>query len=298
MSDTTGKSVGKIRISMDFECGWGSVEDGNWRSREAAGVYDTLRPAMRRYLDALDRFQVPCTWACVGAMIDDPKARDLSYLKGSYDRKTREFLAEAKPNTIDGRDLLAMIQATTCAQSFGTHSYSHMNFQDPEQDDAVARAEMENAARANGLRGIAHDRLVFPRNLFGHFDAVMAAGTTVARMPAHNATSGGGLLARAWASYARPPSPVLEQVDASSGLTLHYGSEFLNWGARAGGGKQALTKRRHTRALEAAARGADIHFWLHPCDLAETPGLDKHVETVLARIAILRDKGLVETVPF
>ena len=289
--------TGTIRISLDFECGWGSVEDGKWRAREAAGVYTRLRPALRRFVDQLDALEIPCTWACVGAMIDSPDARDLSYLKGSYATKMQAFLAEADGPTMDGRDLLDMVTGARVAQAFGTHSYSHMNFHDPDQDGAVARAEMAQAARANKAAGIACEALVFPRNHVAHLEAVAASGVRMVRMPPANA-GGGGRVKRALDAFLRPVSPVTEEVDADTGLVLHYASEFLNWGVGAGAVKQFATKRRHAAALKAAARGADVHFWLHPFNLAETAGLADHVSDILAQIATLRDQGRIEVKPF
>ena len=38
--------MGKVTVSLDFEIGWGAVETGLWKPRQAKGVYTDLRPAM------------------------------------------------------------------------------------------------------------------------------------------------------------------------------------------------------------------------------------------------------------
>lgn len=287
---------GKVTISLDFEAGWGVIDNGKWRLREKAGVYDRLRPALRRFVAQLDATEISCIWAVVGGMVDDPALRDISHLKGSYRAKADRFLAEAKPATKDGRDLLDTVLAARCAQRFGTHGYSHVLFSDPEQDADVFAAELQRARAVNARYGLDAGFFVFPENRFGHLETVRAAGVSMVRMPALNASAqpgAGTAVSRAMGAVLRPPSPVAERQDAS-GLRLHHGTELLNWGAGAGAAKTWLTKRRIEGALRAARGGAHVHFWLHPFNLAETRGLLAYVEDLLSCLARWRDAGEIE----
>ncbi len=293
-------ATGKVRISLDFECGWGVAADGQWRANQAAGIYRDLRPALKHFTKQLDDLEFALTWAVVGAMIDDPEKRDFSHLRGQYARDIGEFLAEADEATIDGRDLLDTISGMRTPQLFGTHTYSHLLFSDPEQGVDVFAKDLARAKEANEAFGLDCTRLVFPRNHFGHFDIVRAAGITHVRMPPRNTpdpTNRPGRIRRAWSLYSRPVSPVWEEED-SSGLTLHYASEFLNWGVSGGSLKRYMHQHRISRALAHAANGADVHFWLHPFNLSQTPGLKDFMDDFLRQIAEYRDRGLISVTGF
>lgn len=103
-----------------------------------------------------------------------------------------------------------------------------------------------------------------------------------------------GAIQRAISLATRPVASVVEAEDAS-GVTLHFASELLNWGATASRVKRALIRRRRKLALERAKHGEDIHFWIHPFDLVQTKGLASDVYDLLVNIAALRDCGTVET---
>ena len=172
---------------------------------------------------------------------------------------------------------------------------------DPEQDDAVLAADLGHARRAHEAAGLACDRLVFPCNHVGGLEQVGAAGIAKVRTPAMRngsfAVPAPTLAGRAWAALTTPPAPVTETDH--DGVCLHSGTEFLNWGPRAGLAKRVLHKRRISAALELAARGGgDVHFWLHPVDLVETRGLFSHFLTILDRLGQMRDKGQIEIATF
>lgn len=293
-------TIGRIRVSLDFECGWGVIAGGQWRANQAAGVYRDLRPALKRFTQRLDELELPFTWAVVGAMVDDPTKRSLSHLRGRFAKEARDFLDDADETTFDGRDLLDMIMGMRTKQSFGTHTYSHLLFSDTEQGPEVIAEDLARAAKTNAALGLDCTRLVFPRNHTGHYDIVMSSGVTHVRMPPINAfdpTTPPGLLKRAISLYSRPVSSVSERV-TSSGLTLHYASEFLNWGTSSGATKRYLHQRRISRALTCSAKGADVHFWLHPFNLAQTAGLMGKMDDFLGQVAQLRDRGLITIAGF
>lgn len=287
---------GKVTISLDFECGWGYVSDGSWYDRQSKGVYKNLRPALNRFVTRLDELEFETSWAVVGAMIDVPRQRDFSHLKGSYAKAIQRFASDAEEMTHDGRDLLDMVTSMRTRQRFGTHTYSHIVFSDSEQNPCVFAEDLSRAVKVNTSLGLEADRLVFPQNHYGHLDTVRAAGITHARMPAFNAVdprNRPGRLARAVSTISRPVSPIVEKLD-ESGLVLHYASEFLNWGAQSGFSKRGLHRRRINRAITQASNGSDVHFWLHPFNLVETPGLDVFLDNLLVRIARLRDRDAIQ----
>ncbi len=148
--------------------------------------------------------------------------------------------------------------------------------------------------------GLDFTRIVFPRNHAGHFAALRAAGITHARMPpinGHNPLARPSRFGRTLGAALRPPSPV-QEISDPSGISLHHATEFLNWGAKAGALKRALHWRRVTKAVDAAISGQDIHFWMHPFNLAEGTGLDDAVDGFLLNIAAHRDAGKLDVMGF
>lgn len=284
---------GKVTISLDFEAGWGVIGNGRWRMRESEGVYAALRPALRRFVAHLDATEVSCIWAVVGGMIDTPSRISLSHLKGGYRDKAAQFLAEAKPSTKDGRDLLETVLMAKCPQHFGSHGYSHVLFSDPDQDQSVFAAEMERAQAANASFGLPMRFFVFPENRFGFLSTVQAAGVEIVRMPAWGVAGKESTLRRRLSAVLRSPHPVVDRPD-SSGLRLHHATALLNWGAGAGAIKTGIVRYRVEHALRAARNGAHVHFWLHPFNLVETRGLQDYIEDVLRRLAQWRDSGMIE----
>ena len=291
---------GIVRISLDFECGWGYISDGTWQNRESSGVYRDLRQALKRFTDRADELELSLCWAVVGAMIESPTQRDFSHLRGQYAKDIGKFLSNADSLTHDGRDLLDLVTSMRTRQIFGTHTYSHMIVSDDDQDEQVFKQDLEKAINVNKNLGLSATRLVFPRNHFGEFETVRSTGITHVRMPPFNMahpTNRPNRLARAVSITTRPVSAVTEQQH-SSGLMLHYASEFLNWGKRSNTTKRWLQRRRIEKTLEQAAEGSDVHFWLHPFNLTETPGLSDYIDTFLIRIATLRDQNRLQVKGF
>jgi len=268
-------SKGQIIISLDFEAAWGVIDHGVWQSKEKQNVYEALRPRLKEFVALLGDLEIACTWATVGAMIDDPEHRDVSYLKGRFGREAQHFVETAQQQSFDGRDLLDIVQTCTTPQKFGTHTYSHLLLSDPEQDADVMRIDLEKACAANRRRGIAADVLRMPAT---HGPDPYAPAPRLKRF------------SRALFSK---PSPVLDEV-SDTGLNLHYASELLNWGVGPSQLKVAITKRRIRTSVEMARSGAAMHFWLHPFDLVEAPGLYDFVKETLSTIAAAREASELE----
>lgn len=285
-------SLGSIIITLDFECGWGSIGNGLWRVRESNRVYENLRPAMRGFLDRLDDLEIRLTWATVGAMIENPATIDLSHLQGAYAAKASEFLSNSQPPTRDGRDLLDMLLKMRTHQAFASHSYSHVLFTDEEQSDSTYQSEILKSISCCDAYNLSCDSLVFPENKVNKLGLVSKTDILKVRMPAKNdnrLSHNTNKITRAYNAVARAPSPVAE-TSKDSNLQLHYASEFLNWGNNASMLKRAVTKRRIRKAIDSALAGNGIHFWFHPFNLAETQGFADYMDDFLIQIATLRDQ--------
>ena len=95
----------------------------------------------------------------------------------------------------------------------------------------------------------------------------------------------------------KQPSHTVD-ITTKTGLKLHHASELLNWGAKPRLLKIPITKRRINKCLELACGGHSIHFWLHPFDLVEAPGLYEFVEASLRLISAARDNEKLDIALF
>lgn len=290
--------TGRITVSLDFECGWGVIGNGQWQDREKNGVYRELRPVLKSFLSYLDAAEFPCTWAVVGAMVENPVDRFFDHLTGEFGEKVEQFNSQSESQTNDGRDLLDAVLASSARHSFGVHTYSHLLFSEYAKEPAVLVEDINRSISLNKALGLGSEFFVFPENRSGSFDIVKAAGITRARMHAFNANHPDAKrhpLRRLTDSCFRPVSSVCEVSD-ESGLILHYASELINWGEGASSLKVELTKRRVRKAVERASRGEHVHFWLHPFDLVATPGLYEFLKEVIDSIARCQNEGVIEVV--
>lgn len=284
---------GTVRVSLDFECGWGMAQGGGWRPKEEAGVYTGLRPAFDRFVSRIDELEFSFLWAVVGAMIDEPSQINLDHLQGSFAQDAKIFLSEAKGPTKDGRDLMDSLMSMKTKQTFGSHTYSHLLASDTDQDYKAYGNDIAQSVRVNKSWGVDAQKLVFPRNIVGHSQVLSDLGFTHIRMPPKNAALGSRSLTKRTLDYLnRPVSPVSEEQD-DSGLNLHYASEFLNWGHQSPSFKKRLHSRRVRAALKHAENGGDVHFWLHPFNLAETVGLSDVVDGFLLDLKRLEDRDKI-----
>ena len=284
-------------FSFDFECGWGAIADGKWREREAAGVYAGLRPLFQRLLPFLDAHSLPVTFATVGGMID-PEAREkVEFLKGDIQRKTLTFLDESNQDTQDGRDLLEAVMLAEAGHIVQSHSYSHVSFNDPAQDADSIRKDLEYSHQTLKEYGVNATRFVFPQNHANHFEVLKQCGFSEVRMPARASLES--------AANSRLSAIVKQQIGYTTrfveterdptGLLLHYGSHFLNWGQDRSFLRRVMTQRNAFNLLDNAVKNQKpVHMWVHPWNLVHTQGLENHFYKVFEKVAHYRERGLLK----
>jgi len=283
---------GRFTLSMDFELGWGVVETGQWRARERAGVYERLRPVMRRTLDMLDTLEIPLTWAAVGGMASPQEALEFDHLPSHLQECSHRFVTEARQSTRDGRDLVDMVRASRVPHDLGSHSFSHARFSAPGYDDAARHHDLTLAQKALMHWGGAPISFIFPENDAASLVPVVQAGLRHVRLaPAGVAATGS--LAKLSAKLARPPAA--GPVQAPQGLSAETGTMFFHWPLQDRFGlRRRMAMRQSAMALQAAAtQGCAIHYWLHPFNLAEIPGLEERFNALMHTVADLRDRGAI-----
>lgn len=284
---------GTLVLSFDTELGWGSIENGLWRRREAAGVFGRTRGMLSTLLDRMDDLEIPATFAVVGGLLVRPDDLDLGHLPLPATRATERALEQAtREDTFYGPDVIEAIAGARVRHEIGCHTYSHTRFTYPGVDEESVRGDLSLFARTlpEGL-GTARS-LVFPRNEERFEDELKKAGFRAYRggIPASKGTRARRLVS----SVLRPPS--LSGIsEVRPGLLRTGSSLFFNPGYHR---RYALplVLAQASRGLGLAARtGGTLHVYNHPFNFAEVPGLLGAYTTFLGRAARLREAGLLST---
>jgi peptidoglycan/xylan/chitin deacetylase (PgdA/CDA1 family) len=292
-------SPGRFTLSLDFELGWGTLANGRWRAREASGVYTELRRVLPRFLDALDELAIPVTWAAVGAMVARPEELDFGHLPRALRLEREHFVETAEDATRDGRDLLDAVRSARTPHEIATHTYSHPRFGATGMTSEVRRAELGLGVTALRRWEMAPESLVFPENDATDLALVHDVGLRRARLAPILGKSGnagplhrGQCLLRAL----RPPPAVVSSADPT-GVRTETGSMLLHWPLAAPRIRRHLTLARALRGTAHAVSGRAVHYWLHPFNLAEIPGLMDGLSKLLQRVARERDDGRLVVTP-
>lgn len=285
--------TGKLIVSLDFELGWGVIEDGQWRPRERDGVYTSLRSVLRRFLNELDAMEVPMTWATVGSMVAPRRDGEFSHLPQTIQRSIEGFLAEADPTTSDGRDLFEMVLGASAGHQIASHSYSHTRFTWPGYSVQAKTADVELSKEAFSPYGIEPDIFVFPINHSTNFEPLASAGFRVARVnPVESRFSANRWLNKLYYRTVAAPPPVAERRN-EQGVIEHSGSMLFMWpgGSLSAARRRFVNHRAYVGLDRAVASGDTHHIWLHPFDLSQTTGLMDDLLAFLAKAASFRDRG-------
>lgn len=288
--------AGQFILSFDFELGWGVVESGTWRERENAGVYEQLREVIYRLLARMDRLAIPVTWAAVGGMVAGRSDGEFDHLPPDLREKYLAFVAEAQDPTVKAHDLFDMILGADAPHQIASHSYSHARFSYPAysldgktRDVALSKRAIERIAGPI-------DAFVYPINHSTDFEPLAANGFRVARVsPKEPRFAKVRPLNKAYYRTVAPPPMVTVEMD-ETGIEKHFGSMLFLWpdGRFSELRKTFVISRAHQGLRRAARTGGTFHTWLHPFDLANTPGAEDALLGLLEAVARERDIGRVE----
>ena len=286
----------KFILSLDFELGWGAIENGLWKTREKRGVYKKLRSVLPVFLSALDTFELPVTWAFVGAMLEGPDKRKLDHLPLDIKKLTTSFLQSAENTTSDARDLFDQILSTKTKHALSSHTYSHVRFDYMGLDASIIDTEMLAFDNVCKNYGVKTSSLVFPQNIEGFHKELKQLGyQSVRTAPERNKPR--SKIVHLIASVISPP-PLSNTNKMDNGLFRYSGSMFYNTGARRIHRLPFVYKQALSGINHAIKNDGVIHIWVHPFNLAESPMLLPSLINVMKHVSKKREKGLIQVATF
>lgn len=293
---------GLFVFSLDFELAWGTR--GRPGARHVGPYLEGTRIAIKELLDLFAQFEIPGTWAIVGAM-----------LLGNRGSKQRHPWLDSKafadvPAGDSQRapgwyadDVLESILAHPVRQEIACHTLTH------EIVDAGSDGRRRFAADIGQFRELI-DRLgieqpvsfIFPRHVMAHYDLLAQNGFTCIRGPEDWWFEKlPGRTTRAFvrmidARLARPPHVGLPRR-LPCGLWVIPPSQFYS--PFMGVGKHVSVEARVRKALKglrlAAEKKRIFHLWTHPFNLGcHTKELMQGLDVILAEARRLADAGEIE----
>lgn len=290
------KNKGKFILSLDFELGWGSIENSLWKAREKRGVYKRLRSILPVFLSELDALELPVTWAFVGAMMVAPDKRKLDHLPLNIKNLTTSFSQTAENQTTDARDLFDQILSTKIKHSLSSHTYSHLRFDYMGLDTSIIATEMQLFENICMNYAVKTSSLVFPQNIEGFHKQLGQLGYRSVRT-APESTKLSNKIVHLISSAITPP-PLSKTNTMNNGLVRHSGSIFYNTGARRIYRLPFVYKQALSGINYAIKNNGVIHMWLHPFNLAESPLLLSSLINVMRYVTKKREKGLIQITTF
>jgi peptidoglycan/xylan/chitin deacetylase (PgdA/CDA1 family) len=304
--------TGTFALTFDTELIWGSFD--KYTPTEFAKRYPDVRRVIAQILQLLERHEVPATWAVVGHLYLRECARDVRgrahpELASPRQRWRRGDWYEADPSTDLNRDplwygpdLLDAIQSSRITHEIGCHSFSHLLYGDPDLTRGAVDADLDACIRLAAERGISLRSFVFPRNVEGHHEALLAHGFVAyrgrdplwqARLP--GALERAGHLADQLLGL---PPPVSTPSEKLPGLWNVPGSALL---IHRDGPRRAITMAARLRKVRsgierAATSGQTFHLWTHPFNLAGDPRyMLETLDRTLHLVVQARDRGELAT---
>jgi hypothetical protein len=284
----------KFILSLDCEGKWGVADLLDEQHRRDLSD-ERLRGAYGSILKILEQFQIPATFAFVGAFAQSPAG--LARLRPAIEalgERSRAYLARAW-REIDsgnvsgwhGHQLVEAVRESRASHEIALHGVTHVPW--TAMDEASAEAEMAAFADLEGP--VRESRtFVYPRNLVAHPQVLARHGFKGFRAAPRPRSRALSLLSE----FNLLEQP--ERAQAPDGIVRIPAGFFLNW--RHGLRRlvpPSVTRARARRLLDAASRsGAVVHYWLHPENLASAPSTLGLLEALAREVGRARDAGACE----
>lgn len=269
-------------LSFDCEGKWG-VADHLGPAHHRTLTDDRLKWAYRSIIDLLDRFEIPATFAFVGAFTWNRETADIERLR-EFGNAVPEYLGPALQDLAKGGEGWFgdwAVDLVPSVHEIALHGATHVPW--GAIDEATARQEIELLDAMP--RVSAATTYVFPRNQVNHTGVLSTIGIKAWR-ECRSMTAARSLLSE-FNVFSAPDYP---------GQSIPAG-RFVNW--RSGVRRlvpPVLSRHRAKRMLaRAAATRGIVHYWTHPENIASAPSTLHVLEGILAEVKKASDRGLVRT---
>ena len=301
MPEEKTNKKGLFTISLDTELAWGAVDKPESYKRNKKYYFQT-RDVIDRILNLFEKYHISGTWAIVGHLFlescqQDEGVKHSNIIRSSTAWYKRDWFEQDPCSNIYespewyGKDIVDKIRDSSVYQEIGSHSFSHMIFNNPLLSQETVRSELSEMIQVAGNEGITIDSFVFPRNAEGYYEELVKIGIKVFRG-----------IDQVWynhmAGYKRKffhivddclcLSPPVYEAKFSHGMMNIPGS--MLYLSRDGFRKLIPIKLRIIKAKKGIDRaikeGKIFHLWFHPFNIAsDSESLLFGLEEILKYVA-------------
>lgn len=289
--------MGSVIISIDAELAWGFVDFPKLpmhRLRRAREMWMQLS-------DLLEKHEIPATWAIVGHLfLEQCNGRHPDHPAGA------EWFRQDPGGTVDtdeiwyAPDLIEYVIDADVGHDVGSHSFSHVNFENDDTSRQTALTELRMCQDIADEWSLEMSSFVFPRNRVGHPDVLCEQGFTSYRVTKpetwYQETVIEPIVKLVNGSPAGATPPTVTPTLDDQGLVRIPASLFL-FGFE-GRPRDLMSMVWTDPVLRMAKRGIDraaatdelFHIWLHPNNIIDQHGL-KRMAAIFSYIDTVRQEA-------
>ena len=278
-------------VTFSFDC------EGKWGMTDISTPWDidltrtNLLKAYEFILDTLNEYDIPATFAFVGALTETREEFLDAALPALSSENYSRWLDYSKHRIIDKAEegwflpeLLSMVKERQ-THEIATHGYTHIPFNMLDKSDVKIELQLvQSWAERNKIQC---STMVYPRNIIAHQEILKDHGILGYRnLPIE-------LLNRRMPKYIKTLVEEIwifqksEQIDKSDPLKIPGGT-FINWHnglRRYIPSFVSLLKYKSMIDNARLCRGV-AHFWLHPHNLITSPSTKNLFRKLCAEVAL------------
>lgn len=295
---------GVFTLSLDLELAWGTR--GRPKASQVGPYLDGTRRAIRGLLDLCERYEVPATWAVVGALLlrTSHGATRHPWLSAPEFNNVPPGNSESQPHWY-ADDILEHILACPVKQEIGCHSLTH-RFVDrsPAGRESFLRELRRFRELFERLGWEKPISFIFPKAHMAHYDVLAEMGFRCFRGPESKwfESLPGEITPAAFrlldARLSLAPG-VDHPTHLPEGIWRIPSSQFYS--PLMSVGRYVTVEARVRKAMKGLYRAAEFggvfHLWTHPFNLGLSKELIAGLETIFSTAAKLREANKLEILP-
>lgn len=176
---------GKLTITLDCEYGWGHLAKNTFN--DLTDSFSKTSLINRRLLAVFEEFDIPVTWAVVGAIDIKSSERKMlyNYLRscGLCEAAILRLIDSNKGNSSDSiffdPHIIDDIKGSPVSHDIGSHTFSHHFLDEISEKHVLSDCKLMSAL--NHERGLDYVSLVFPKNIKGFLEVYEQFGYKIVR---------------------------------------------------------------------------------------------------------------------
>ncbi|MEJ7775846.1 MAG: hypothetical protein WKF52_00325 [Sphingomicrobium sp.] len=282
-------------LSLDCEGKWGVADLLNADLHRTLSD-ERLRSAYGALVDMLDEFEIPATFAFVGAFTETPSGlKRLQPQLAQMAKRVPHYVGAALSDMNQGSRqgwcgdwAVDRVGAARTTHEIALHGVSHVPWTWMDQDllslELALLRSLESPVRTAKT-------FIYPRNEVAHVEALASIGIEGYRLAPPPRSRAVSLLSElnvfAGADRDSPAAGAPRRIPAGRFINLRSGPRRLV--------PTQVSSLRGARMLQdSEQRGGVVHYWAHPENFASAPSTLHLLHKILERVARLRDAGRCE----